>query len=32
MTQLDKWLIQATRHLSAKSTAEVRSEIEEHYG
>src|SRR5262249_8308 len=29
---LDLWLKQATRHLSAESTAQVRREIGEHFG
>jgi hypothetical protein len=31
MTRLDAWLKQATRHLSQDSSAQVRTEIEEHY-
>lgn len=31
MTRLDDWLRRATRHLSSKSAAQVRSEIQEHY-
>jgi len=31
MTGLDRWLLQATRHLSRDSTARVRTEIQEHY-
>ena len=31
MTALDSWLKQATRHLSAASATQVRSEIEQHY-
>ena len=31
MTALESWLQQATRHLSAESAAQVRTEIREHY-
>jgi hypothetical protein len=31
MTQLDRWLEQATRHLSQDAGAQVRAEIQEHY-
>ncbi|HUJ50304.1 MAG TPA: hypothetical protein VLW25_08890 [Bryobacteraceae bacterium] len=31
MTGLDRWLNQATRHLSKDSAAQVKSEIQEHY-
>jgi hypothetical protein len=31
MTELEMWLKQATRHLSKRAAARVRSEIEEHY-
>ena len=31
MTGLDRWLSQATRHLSKDSVAQVRTEIQEHY-
>ncbi|HLJ88099.1 MAG TPA: hypothetical protein VKZ53_14850 [Candidatus Angelobacter sp.] len=31
MSRLDQWLQEATRHLSAESAVQVRSEIREHY-
>jgi hypothetical protein len=31
MTELETWIKQATRHLSAQSVARVRREIQDHY-